>query len=137
MLAKESIVKELRKRRKELASRFGVQRIGLFGSYARGEAVEASDIDFLVEFDTPTFDHYMDLKLFLEELFGVSVDLVSSDAVKPRVRSYINKDVTYAWDISLAPLPDDPVRFLCSILKDKPSMTRELLEERARDLEHE
>lgn len=39
--------------------------------------------------------------------------------------------------IFLAPLPDDPVEFLCGILKDKPSMTRELLEERARDLEHE
>ena len=96
MLAKERIVKELRTRRKELASRFGVKQIGLFGSYVRGEAVEASDIDFLVEFDTPTFDHYMDLKFFLEELFGVSVDLVSSDAVKPRLKPYIDRDVTYA-----------------------------------------
>ena len=96
MLAKEYIVKELRMRRRELASRFGVKRIGLFGSYVRGEAVEASDIDFLVEFDTPTFDHYMDLKFFLEELFGVSVDLVSSDAVKPQLKSYIDRDITYA-----------------------------------------
>lgn len=96
MLARESIVKELRKRRKELALRFGVKRIGLFGSYVRGEAVEASDIDFLVEFDTPTFDHYMDLKFFLEELFGISVDLVSSDAVKPRLKPYIDRDVIYA-----------------------------------------
>lgn len=89
-------MKELRIRRNELASRFGVKRIGLFGSYVRGEAVEASDIDFLVEFDTPTFDHYMDLKFFLEELFGVSVDLVSLDAVKPRLKSYIDRDITYA-----------------------------------------
>lgn len=96
MLAKESIVRELRHRRKELASRFGVKRIGLFGSYVRGEAVEASDMDFLVEFDTPTFDRYMDLKFFLEELFGVSVDLVSSDAVKPRVKPCIDSNVIYA-----------------------------------------
>lgn len=96
MLARESIMSELRKRRKELASRFGVKRIGLFGSYVRGEAVEASDIDFLVEFDTPTFDHYMDLKFFLEKLFGVSVDLVSSDAVKPRLQTYVDRDITYA-----------------------------------------
>jgi predicted nucleotidyltransferase len=96
VLAKERIVKDLRTRRNELASRFGVKRIGLFGSYVRGEAVEASDIDFLVEFDTPTFDHYMDLKFFLEELFGVSVDLVSSDAVKPRLKPYIDRDITYA-----------------------------------------
>ncbi len=96
MLARESIVGELRKRRKELASRFGVKRVGLFGSYVRGEAVEASDIDFLVEFDTPTFDHYMDLKFYLEGLFGVSVDLVSSDALKPRLKQYIDRDVIYA-----------------------------------------
>lgn len=96
MLAKESIVSELRKRRRELASRFGVKRIGLFGSYVRGEAVEASDIDFLVEFDTITFDRYMDLKFFLEELFSHSVDLVTSDAVKPRLQPYIDRDITYA-----------------------------------------
>lgn len=96
MLAKERIVKELRERRKELASRFGVTRIGLFGSHARDEADETSDIDFLVQFDAPTFDHYMDLKFFLEELFGVSVDLVSSDAVKPRLKPYIDRDITYA-----------------------------------------
>jgi predicted nucleotidyltransferase len=96
MLARESIVGELRKRRSELESRFGVKAIGLFGSYVRGEAVEASDMDFLVEFDTPTFDHYMDLKFFLEEMFGVSVDLVSSDAVKPRLKPYIDRDIIYA-----------------------------------------
>lgn len=134
MLSKQSIVKELHNRRGELASRFGVKRIGLFGSYVRGEAVEASDMDFLVEFDTPAFDQYMDLKFFLEELFGISVDLVSSDAVKPGLQPCIDREIAYVWDASL---PDDPIHFLCGILKDKPSMTRELLQERASDLEHE
>lgn len=140
MLAKQSIVRELRERRRELASRFGVRRIGLFGSYARGEATRSGDMEFLVEFDTPTFDHYMDLKFYLDDLFGVSVRLVPSGAVKPRLKLRIDRDIVYAWGPThgtVAPLPDDPVRFLRGILKDKPSMTRELLEERASDLEHE
>ncbi len=86
----------MRSRREELASRFGVKRIGLFGSYARGEASQTSDIDVLVEFDVPTCDKYMDLKFFLEELFGRSVDMVTSGAIKPRVKPYVDRDVTYA-----------------------------------------
>lgn len=93
---KAEIVNELRKRRGELTSRFGVKRIGLFGSCVRGEAAQDSDIDILVEFAQPTFDHYMELKFLLEGLFGTPVDLVSSDAVKPRLRRYIDRDITYA-----------------------------------------
>ncbi len=49
----------------------GVSRLGLFGSAARGEAGEDSDLDFLVELENKTFDAYMDLKEFLEDLFAV------------------------------------------------------------------
>ena len=49
---------------------YGVRRLGLFGSYARGENTEASDLDFIVEFEKKTFDAYMDLKAFLEKLFA-------------------------------------------------------------------
>lgn len=54
---------------------YGVRRIGLFGSYCRGEQTETSDVDILVEFedDEKTFDNYMDLKFFLEDLFGLKV----------------------------------------------------------------
>ena len=56
---------------------FGVRRLGLFGSCARGEKQESSDLDFLVEFESKTFDNYMDLKEFLENLFKCTVDLVT------------------------------------------------------------
>jgi len=75
---------------------FGVRRLGLFGSAARGEATEGSDLDFVVELEKKTFDIYMDLKEFLEELFGCRVDLVMKDAIKPRLREPILKETIYA-----------------------------------------
>ena len=79
-----------------MKSRFGVRTIGLFGSHARGEADRTSDIDILVEFDEPTFDRYMDLKFFLEDLLGAEVDVVLADTIKPRLIPYILKEVIYA-----------------------------------------
>jgi len=55
-----------------------------------------SDVDVLVEFDQPTFDHYMDLKFILEQLLGADVDLVIEDTVKPRLRTYISQEIIYA-----------------------------------------
>ncbi len=75
---------------------FGVRRLGIFGSYAREKNTEASDMDFLVEFESATFDNYFDLKFFLEDLFGRPVDLVISDTIKPRIRSSILEETIYA-----------------------------------------
>ena len=74
----------------------GVRRLGLFGSTARGEATEASDLDFLVELDRKTFDAYMDVKELLERLFERRVDLVVAEAVKPRLRRRILQETLYA-----------------------------------------
>jgi len=81
---------------RETLRRFGVRRLDLFGSCARGEDSGASDLDFLVDFKTKTFDAYMDLKEFLEGLFGCPVDLVLVDALKPRLRSPILKEAVHA-----------------------------------------
>ncbi len=75
---------------------FGVRRLGIFGSYARGEQKGASDMDFLVEFDDATLQNYLNLKDFLEHLFGCPVDLVFADTVKPRLRPIIFGEVIYA-----------------------------------------
>jgi uncharacterized protein len=68
--------------------RLGAQRLALFGSFARGEGTETSDIDLLVELN-PTFDAYMDVKQHLEEMFGRSIDLVTAASIKPRLRPTI------------------------------------------------
>ncbi len=78
----------------ELEGRFSVKALSLFGSAARDELGKGSDIDVLVEFaGGPTFDRYMDLKYFLENLFGKSVDLVTVDAVNPRMRAHIERNL--------------------------------------------
>ncbi len=82
-------------RRGELKA-LGVRRIGLFGSAARGEALTASDLDFVVELEHKTFDAFMDLKGLLEELFQSRVDLVLTDAIKPRLRNAILSETVYA-----------------------------------------
>ncbi len=75
---------------------FGVQRLSLFGSSARGDDTSGSDLDFVVEFEKKSFDSYMDLKLFLEELFDRPVDLVLADGIKPRLRAAILREAIHA-----------------------------------------
>jgi predicted nucleotidyltransferase len=84
--------------RYDLNKRYGVKRIGLFSSFVRGEQKETSDVDVLVEFEkeAKTFDNYMNLKFFLEDIFGRKVDLVIIDALKPDIKERILKEVKYA-----------------------------------------
>lgn len=78
----------------------GVRALGLFGSYRRGTPRPASDMDFLVDLEQPSFDSYMDLKLWLEDTFGCPVDLVLMDSIKPRLRPVILREVVYAEGLS-------------------------------------
>ena len=82
--------------RDEFTDLFTVKRIGIFGSFARGNPDTESDVDILVELGEPTFDHYMDLKFRLEELLNRPVDLVLADTVKPRLKPIIEREVIYA-----------------------------------------
>ena len=84
----------LRDHSDEIRTRFGVKRLAVFGSMARDEAGEQSDVDVLVEFQgDPTFDGYWDVKEYLEELLNREVDLVTDDAVRPQLRPYIERDL--------------------------------------------
>jgi uncharacterized protein len=96
MKSKADVLTYMRQSREHLAHAYGVQRIGIFGSAARGEAREGSDLDVLVEMSDPTFDHYMDLKFELETALGMPVDLVLADVVKERLRPIIEQEVAYA-----------------------------------------
>ena len=88
----------LRRHEPEIKKRFGVATIGIFGSYVRGEERPDSDVDVLVSFKKgeETFDHYMDCKFYLEDLFGHPVDLVMKGAIKKRLKPYILGEVVYA-----------------------------------------
>jgi len=86
--ALSEILVSLREHRAELRER-GALRLGIFGSIARGEGRSDSDVDVLVELDVRTFDRYMDLKIFLEDLLGLPVDLVLADRIKPALKDRI------------------------------------------------
>jgi len=97
MLAAYQIIKKIVDNKNEI-KKFGVKKIGLFGSYLRNEQKESSDIDFLVEFKKgkKTFDNYMGLKLFLENLFNCKIDLVMKESIKEEIKPYILRSVKYA-----------------------------------------
>jgi predicted nucleotidyltransferase len=92
---RDEILARLARHRADLEP-FGVASLALFGSAARGDLGTESDVDVLVSFAGPaTFDGYMDLKAFLEDLLGRSVDLVTSGALKPALRTRIARDLVH------------------------------------------
>ncbi len=95
MNSREDILKLIEQNQTALR-KLGVRRLGLFGSCARGEATAGSDLDFVVEFSEKSFDAYMDLKSFLENLFRSRVDLVTMSSIKPRLLPIIQRDTVYA-----------------------------------------
>jgi predicted nucleotidyltransferase len=91
----QDILDALSQHREELRA-MGVRTIGLFGSYCRETPTASSDMDFLVTLEEPSFDGYMDVKFFLEDLFQCRVDLVLEKTLKSRLRPYILAEVVYA-----------------------------------------
>ncbi len=79
----------------DLLEKFKVRRIGLFGSFARGEQKKNSDIDFLVEFYEPTFDNFIDLLFSLEDLFGRKVELITDGSLSPYLQPFVEKEVKW------------------------------------------
>lgn len=84
MKSKEEVLQILKEAKPELARRYGLRRLALFGSYARGDQREDSDVDILVEVDPSIGLEFVDLADHLEELVGVRAEVVSSRAIKPR-----------------------------------------------------
>ena len=94
-MIRKTVVSSIRKRRAEL-TRLGVKSLSLFGSVARGEERPDSDVDILVEFEgRVTFDRFMDTKFYLEEILGCKVDLVTPQAIRPRMKPYIMQDLVH------------------------------------------
>lgn len=89
-------VKILKEQEENIKKKFGVKKIGVFGSTVTGKAYERSDIDILVEFrKSVDFFEFLDLQYYLEELFNRKVDLITPDALKPYIKDKILKEVVY------------------------------------------
>ena len=97
-LTRAKILKALREQ-DEVLKKYSVKRIGLFGSYARGTQKRGSDIDFLVEFEKPTYDNFYDLIVYLEKVLGRKVEVLTPDGVDrtsvPEVAQSIRDSVVY------------------------------------------
>ncbi len=90
----DEIVGALRELMPDLAERYGVKRLGVFGSYVRGEADDRSDLDIIVEFeDAPTLWEFIRLERELGDKLGVKADLVIKKSLKPGIGEAILKEV--------------------------------------------
>jgi predicted nucleotidyltransferase len=91
----EDIEKVLRKHKNYLKENFYIKKIGIFGSYTRGEETSKSDVDILVEFSEPLGWEFFDLKEFLEEILSKKVDLVTENGIRPQMKEKILNEVIY------------------------------------------
>ena len=96
VLGKSDVVARLREHQYRM-SEFGVRKIGIFGSFARDEATSDSDVDVLVEFDPErkTFDNFMSLSFFLEDILQRRVELVTTNSLSPHIGPRILASVEY------------------------------------------
>ncbi len=101
-MKKQFIVNLLEQHLEALQKKYGVKSLQLFGSVARDEAVTTSDVDILVDFgQAPSFRAYMGTTLYLEDLLGCKVDLVTKGSLKEDVIPYVERDLL---DINAAQL---------------------------------
>lgn len=82
MLTREDITRILREKYPFLVSEYGVKRIGLFGSYARGNSTETSDIDLVVEFERPIGFRFVEFSEYIENLLGKRVDILTPAGIQ-------------------------------------------------------
>lgn len=81
--------------RQRIKEKYNIKMIGIFGSVARGKAEKLSDVDILVEFEKPIGLDFVLLGDELEEILGLKVDIVTPNALKPKMFEYIKRDLVY------------------------------------------
>lgn len=93
---RKQILDILRRHKPVLGQRFGVTELALFGSFARNQATEDSDIDILVKFNAPaTSKTYFGTLFYLEKLLGGGIDLVSDKALRSDFRPYVEREAVH------------------------------------------
>jgi len=95
MYTLEEIVRILRRHKPELQKKYPISQLGVFGSYARGDAAEGSDIDIAVEIIGPMGLSFIAMADEIENLFGIKVDVVPKRSIKPDYLPYVEKDIVY------------------------------------------
>lgn len=97
MKRREEILDVLKRKLPYLRDKFNVKNVGLFGSCARGEQTGKSDVDLLVEFESPIgFFEFIELEDYLSEILKAKVEIVTPDALKPLMKPFVLREVVYA-----------------------------------------
>ena len=93
----KDFIKMLLRRHEQDLKTYGVKRLGIFGSFARNQQGEDSDVDILVEFEPglKTYDNFINLVFFLEEIFNRTVDLITPASLSPYLEPRIMEEVEY------------------------------------------
>ena len=95
-MPKKEVLRVLEQHRESLREQFDVTSIRLFGSVARGEDSDTSDVDILVDFgEKPSLFGFLRLRTYLEDLLGARVDLVTESGLKERARPYVERDAIH------------------------------------------
>ena len=93
-LNRKDVLNLLREHKPIMKERFGVTEISLFGSFARDEATEESDIDLVVKFGVqPTFRSYFGAQIYLEDVFGRKVDMARRHELRKEILPYVDRDL--------------------------------------------
>ncbi len=96
MKSLEEIKSILRKQKLQIRERYGVSKIGIFGSYVRGEQKKKSDVDILVEFEKPiSLLKLVNLENFLADIIGIKVDVVPKEDIRRELKERIIQEVIY------------------------------------------
>lgn len=95
-LTTKEVLETLKAQKPYLAERFGVIKLALFGSYARGDFNTESDIDLLVELKQKDFKMRFYLREYLESIFKRKVDVAYFDSVRPFAKQFVEKDIIHA-----------------------------------------
>ena len=93
MLTTAKIIEDIKSLKPDLVAKYNVTRLGLFGSYANGDPKGNSDIDILIDFEKPVGWDFFTIEKMFEERFNKKIDLVTSAALKPQIKTDILKNV--------------------------------------------
>lgn len=89
----KQIIRKIENKKEEIKKK-SVKKIGLFGSFLKGEQKPRSDIDILIEFKEPTFDNYAEVLILLEKILKRKIDLITKSSLRPELK-YIIKEAEY------------------------------------------
>lgn len=97
MTERDEVLSILKRESYVLKDRFGVIKVGVFGSVVRNEPGDSSDLDLLIELDpeSVTYKKYLDLEVYLQSLFARKIEIVTTDGVSPYILPYISREVVW------------------------------------------